>query len=277
MEVTPEMASDWLSFRNPTRENPNTSRRNRAMSPKVTAKYQRDMETGLWKLTRQGLSFDTEGWILDGQHRLKSLANSNLPFLLFWVYPDEPRDTFGAYDQNYKRSAAHVLGTSNASTSAAAARWLAALKDRNRWTAPRYGAITIPEIISTFQAWPELERHSRSVLNVRNATFITPAPHLAILAQAERTEYAHMIPDWIDGLVRGNLPNEDDPRLRLRNRFLTQHHLMGGGKNRDTVYALIAKSWNTWAEGKDMTVLRHTVNEPLPHIIGYGTTEEEGE
>jgi len=260
--VTPEMASDWLSHR--------TYDKNRKISKTVVTRYMGDMKAGRWKTTRQGLIFDTHGDIIDGQHRLQAVANGEIA-IAFWVYPNEARDTFDALDQGYKRQAAHLLGVPNSTTVAAGARYLAALADDDPWDMPRFGRITAPEIYATVQEWPELTRFSVPCAEIRIATWITGAPHLAVLAQAARTEHGtpEKIEAWRTGLLTGDNLSAYDARLQLRNRFIRQHRNMGGSKNRNLVYSLIVKSWNAWVEDKGVAVLRWTPAERIPAVIGF--------
>lgn len=268
VEITPEMASDWLSYRNHPK--------NRTMSKSITSKYQKDMESGRWPLTPEGLFFDTEGYIISGQHRLKALANTTLT-LPFWVFPNESRDIFDVVDQGYKRSAGQILGVPNATTVGGAARYLAVLPDRDRWSMPRFNRVTIPEIVGTVRAWPEVTRYSTDVMNVRQRTYITAAPHLAVLAQAARTEHADKIPEWIRGLTSGANLADTDARVHLRNRFLVAHAQLGGTKNRDLVYSLVAKAWNAYALGKPVIVLVHRSTEPLARVAGSPIDAQEAE
>lgn len=273
MLVTPEMASDWRTFR--------SYEHNRNVSPTVTARYQRDMESGLWKLTRQGLIFDTSGKLIDGQHRIVSLANANPEALIkhygqaaipFWVYPNEPRDTFDALDQGYKRQAAHLLHVPNSTTVAAGARWLAALASQDVLGLPRFQGLTNTEVYATARKWPELTRYSSEVNNVRLRTYITGAAHAAVLAQASRTEYGtpELIQSWFDGLNHGVGLPDLDPRLKLRNRFLVAHHALKGTANRNLVYALIAKAWNAYAEGREINLLSwRGTTEAFPVVAGF--------
>src|SRR5207248_4448968 len=79
LEVTPEMASSWLSYRS---GHPKL----RNLSKDVTARYQSMMESGRTKpgpvlfreATPEGYIFDTEGYIISAQHRLKAQANANV-------------------------------------------------------------------------------------------------------------------------------------------------------------------------------------------------------
>ena len=58
--VTPEMAREWLTH--------NTH--NRPVSRQYVEKYARDMRAGRWHYTNQGIGFDVNGVMTDGQHRL---------------------------------------------------------------------------------------------------------------------------------------------------------------------------------------------------------------
>lgn len=271
--VTPEMASDWRSHR--------AYDHNRRVSQSVTARYQRDMESGLWKLTRQGLIFDTLGKLIDGQHRMLALANCDHGALAkqygqagipFWIYPNEARDTFDTLDQGYKRTAAHLLHVPNASAVAAGGRWLAALANQDMLGLPRFTGLTNPEVFATTRKWPELERYAADTNNLRLRTYITSAPHLAVLAQAARTDYGTVdkISEWLHGLNYGIGLDVQDPRLKLRNRFLVAHNALKGTANRNLVYALICKAWNAYAQGESINQLgwRGSV-EVFPRVVGF--------
>lgn len=278
--VTPEMASDWL-----------TSRRwphNRRISPAITGKYLKDVREGRWKTTRQGIIFDTEGYLIDGQHRLQALANAapeeltasyGHPWLDLWIYPNEPTDTFDAYDQNFRRVAAHLLYKPNAIALAAGARFLASVSDLDPWTFPRFGRLTTSEILATEKAWPELSRYVTDVMNTKNRAGIPIPPHLAVLAQASRAEgtTTEMISSWFEGLRTGAGMAETDPRLRLRDRFLNDHRGLGAAQFRPMTYSLIVKAWNAYAAGEGMNVLRWMSNERIPRVNGFHWPNESSE
>lgn len=62
--ITPETAKRWLA----------TNRINRPMNKKVVNRYRGDMINGLWQYTHAGIAFDTNGDLVDGQHRLAAIA-----------------------------------------------------------------------------------------------------------------------------------------------------------------------------------------------------------
>ncbi|AXG81166.1 hypothetical protein [Streptomyces paludis] len=260
--VTPEMASDWLSYRNHPK--------NRPMSKAVSFKYQKDMEADRWRSgTPEGYIFDTEGYIISGQHRMKAQANSNTT-LEVWIFPAEPREIFEVVDQGYKRTAAHVLNVPYAVNIAAAARHLAALADGDRWGMPRFSKITTPEVVATFHAWPELTWYIKDIQGASLEASIPVGPHAAVIAQAARSsdDLAHdLIQTWLAGVRTGEDLGARDPRLHLRRRF---HGGLPTGKGkRDHAYALIVKAWNAYAAGEDITILRHMSTEPLPKVAGF--------
>lgn len=269
MAVTPEMASDWLSYRNHPK--------NRPLSKAVSGRYQADIEAGRWtQATPEGLIFDTDGYGVSFQHRMKALANVSTealvkaygtPYLNFWVFPGEPREIFEVVDQGYKRTAAHVLHVPYASSLGAAARHLAALADSDRWGMPRFPKITTPEIVATFHAWPELTWYIKDIHKACVDAGIPIGPHAAVLAQAARTEHRDRIPEWLEQVKTGASLGPGAPALHLRKKF---HNPLPTGKGkRDLAYALIVKAWNAYANDTNITVLRHAVTEELPKVTGF--------
>lgn len=60
IEVTPDMAARWLK----------TNFVNRPISDDTVMAYARDMATGRWQATHQGIAFNDRDELIDGQHRL---------------------------------------------------------------------------------------------------------------------------------------------------------------------------------------------------------------
>lgn len=266
--VTPDMASDWLSYRNHPK--------NRPLSKSVAGRYQADMEAEpcRWReATPEGLIFDTEGYIISGQHRLKALANSGKSFA-FWIFPDQPRDIFGVIDSGYKRTAAQMLHIPHSVSISNASRHLAALADGDRWGMPRFPKVSNPEVLETFRAWPEVAWYTTEASTVYGATHIPIGAHLAVLAQAARTVHIGKIQPWLDALHTGAIGDTRDPRLMLRERFNRGVMVIGGVTRRDMAYALIVKAWNAYASGLPLNILRWNKNEVLPEVVGFSFKEK---
>jgi hypothetical protein len=71
--VTPAMAQEWL-------DKYNLSNRNRSDS--TVHKYSCDMRNGAWLITHQGIAFDEENLLLDGQQRLMAIVESGVAVTL---------------------------------------------------------------------------------------------------------------------------------------------------------------------------------------------------
>jgi hypothetical protein len=75
LNVTPELAQQWLRYND----------FNRPLKLRLVEKYVRQIRSGNWQRTHQGVAFDSHGVILDGQHRLWAVAQSGqaVPMLIF--------------------------------------------------------------------------------------------------------------------------------------------------------------------------------------------------
>jgi len=73
--ITPEMAKQWIQKNN----------FNRPLKQKLVENYVRQIESGNWRRTHQGIAFDEEGVVLDGQHRLYAIIRTgqSVPMLVF--------------------------------------------------------------------------------------------------------------------------------------------------------------------------------------------------
>lgn len=279
MPVTPEMASSWLSYRG---GHPKL----RPMSSSVAGKYQELMEAGRWReATPEGLIFDTDGWGISFQHRMKALSNTSHetlakryghPYLNFWVFPGEPRGIAPFLDQGHRRTTAHMLvGKPYAKDIGTAARHLAALADGDRWGMPRYNRVLVPEAVEVAEQWPELEWYPAEIWAVWRATKIPAGAHLAVIAQACRTEHRGAVPEWLEGLRTGADLRGDDPRLVLRERFHGGFVTLGQRPKRDQMYAQIVKAWNAYATGARLSAagLRLRSDEVFPRVAGFGAEQ----
>jgi hypothetical protein len=94
MRVTPAMAANWLEHAN---------NRNRNVSEQVVRRYARDMKAGHWRLTHQGIAFDPAGVLIDGQHRLWAIVESDTTVEMY-VWFNIPPEALMAIDSGRARS-----------------------------------------------------------------------------------------------------------------------------------------------------------------------------
>jgi hypothetical protein len=94
LRVTPAQAMNWLEHAN---------NRNRNISDQVVKRYARDMKAGHWRLTHQGIAFDPSGVLIDGQHRLWAIVESDTPVEMFIWFNISP-EALMAIDSGRARS-----------------------------------------------------------------------------------------------------------------------------------------------------------------------------
>lgn len=259
VKITPAIADDWLENRNLAA--------NRNMSEHVAAKYAKEMAEGRWLFTHQGIAFDTEGWLIDGQHRLRAIVLSGTAVEMF-VVPDCDAATFAVLDNGYKRQAAHLIQSPGSRVVAAAARILAVVTGEFAGVHVKDGVydtqMPTDVIIRVVEAWPELAELYTPVDACYRYSRVNRPMHLAVLAQAMRTRHRKSMGDWFDGLTEGAGLAANDPRLLLRNRFIRDSKQLN--PERGLTYNLIAKAWNAHATGRPLGVLKVTEAEGVINV-----------
>lgn len=171
--------------------------RNRPISPPHVRSLARDMLNGTFRLTHQGIALDRDGRLVDGQHRLSAIIESNTTQRMTVTYNVDP-ESFHSVDINLQpRSIAQIVGllrgTKYATAVTAASKILWHVFDENqsqpvrlKWTESE-----ISSILDKFEAdlvWT-CER-------VCNCTMLKQAPVIAALAYA-----APVSRDQIAGLI----------------------------------------------------------------------------
>lgn len=115
--VTPEQAREWLTH--------NTHNRNlRAVK---MSQYEHDMQDEHWVTTHQGIAFCREGRLLDGQHRLHAIVESDHPqWMLVTTGLDPEAQKF--MDRGATRSPSDFMNGRNAPLRVAAIRLALAIR-----------------------------------------------------------------------------------------------------------------------------------------------------
>lgn len=254
--VTHDMAGDFLDYRS----RPGSGHQ-RKLSLRKARGYADVMDAGMWRETPLPLMFDVNGWMFDGQHRMQALRYSRLDSFRFWVHPGQDPALFDVVDNGYPRQARQLYSGTHATTVCGAVRYLG--EDKGEYQRTMSNTVQLAEVAK----WPELQTHARAVDGLANKVRIPAAAHLAILAQAERTEHRDKIPGWLDGLLTGYDLGPGDLRAHLRERFLISKV---GSRDQDLVYCLIAKAWNLYVTGERRQVLTWRVDEGMISVIGTG-------
>lgn len=98
LEVTPEQAQIWLQNQAP----------NRGLSNAHVNNYAHAMRTGRFSVSPGGISFDQQGRLRDGQHRLKAVIQVGVP-QVFRVHTNCTEAELAAIDQGRPRTVADAV------------------------------------------------------------------------------------------------------------------------------------------------------------------------
>jgi hypothetical protein len=263
--VTPVKAAEMLSA--------NTS--NRPLSRSTVRAFAEAMRRGDWLVTHQGIAIDTNGVLVDGQHRLAAIIEADLPVEMT-VFTDVEPDTFDVLDTGKKRNAADVLaieGEKSSTLLAAMVRtiWQYENRPESTWSGGN-AAVTNHQIVQTLQAHPKIRDYIAVGERIATETgMIKSAAGAAayLVEQANKGKKAQLA-EWHEGVIDGAGLGKTDPRLVFRRTMFAMARKQAGvvQRRRDTRehVALYLKAFNAWAADETITQLRFTAREPVPAI-----------
>lgn len=254
--ITPEHAQWVLEHKNP---------HNRNLREKDTDTYARDMANDRWRPTGEPIKFDSEGNLLDGQHRLSAVVRAGVPIEFVVITGDLDQEQM---DSGVKRTMADVLklrGEANYIVLATVLRSIC------RWDAEnvRYAsrAPSRAEMSALLEEKPWLRE-------------IAPAVHSLQVGARVPTTVGAVAAYWFweidseDTLeffrrVRLGLGEDHDPSLRLHRWLASDTNLKTNGER--AILAVVVKAWNAFRDGSPIAALRYRGSDfrpesfPVPH------------
>ncbi|MCS4153327.1 hypothetical protein GGQ03_000584 [Salinibacter ruber] len=99
IDITPAQAQRWLG----------RNKRNRPLRPGQVKRYAKLMDEGKWITSPDAIAFDSEGRLINGQHRLQAAVQADEPIEDALVASGLPTSAFKIADMGAKRTAADVL------------------------------------------------------------------------------------------------------------------------------------------------------------------------
>lgn len=235
--ITPDIATAWLE-RNSD---------NRKLSAGVVNQYARDITNSAWKLTGDPIRFDSNGVLIDGQHRLAACVKADRAFTTLVVYnidpsakwtldtgkPRRPHDVLQMQGHNY----AHLLTSTT--------RILVGLREKS--ANPWYLRATTSEILAF------LEKHKSLPKSVA-LTWRTVGPRPSMVGAihyvgANLLGVKERADAWAEVFVSGKPDYKNDPAHACREkllRALKDETFFSRGKQ----FSLLMHVWNAFAQKK---------------------------
>jgi hypothetical protein len=262
--VTPKKAAEFLQA--------NTT--NRPLSKSVVQSFSEAMQRGEWLVTHQGIAFDTNGVLVDGQHRLAAIIEADVPVELT-VFTDVAEGTFDVLDTGKRRNAADVLAIEGEKSSTMLASmvrtvWLYENRPDLGWSGGK-AAVTNHQIVQTLEAHPKLRDFLSVGEQVSGETGMIKSAAGAASYLVTQINKRADLSEWFEGLVDGAGLSRQDPRLVFRRVMFSMARKQAGQvqRRRDTRehFALYVKAFNAWADSEAVTTLRFTPREAMPRIV----------
>lgn len=224
IEVTPELAAKWLEG--------NTH--NRALRPAAVERYAADMLAGRWGLTHQGIAFDDNGVLLDGQHRLWAIIEANMS-IKFRVFFNESPSARWFTDTGNPRKNVDVLALTGES-GAVTEPHLATIRFMLAGPSARSVRRSPSEEADQYGRHREAVDFALKYLgrSCRRRGLAT-APIRAVIARAYYYADHRKLSHFCD-VLRGGIPGSETDHIVIALReFLTRSHNPGGGESIERV------------------------------------------
>lgn len=252
---------------------------NRPLTKGKVREFAAAMGRGEWLVTHQGIAFDVDGLLVDGQHRLAAIIEADLPVEVT-VFTDVPKGTFDVLDTGKRRNAADVLaieGEKSATMLAAMVRTVFLYENRPdaNWTGGS-ASVTNHQIVQALEQHPKLREFlSRGEQIAANTGMIKSAAGAGSYLVWQANKRADLEP-WFDGIIEGAGLAKGDSRLAFRRVMLADARKRAGQvmRRRDTRehVALYVKAFNAWATGeRPLPPLKFAPREAMPSVAKVDT------
>lgn len=256
---------------------------NRPVSIRTVNRYAISMLTGKWRLTHQGIAFDTKHQLKDGQHRLLALVqaaeegatdgehvyepNPKIK-IKFQVTYGLPEDVFDILDIGLARSSNQILaiaGYSNGSLLSASARLLF-MFDEHEFKYWRSTKVTNQQVLNTVKL-SNIDNYTTIGAQLRPIGFISAASTVGYYV-CERAYPGGPHQKFMDDLKAGADLDRDSPALALRNYMMSSRSRSARIRRDAFVHlAMYIKAWNDYVENRRRATISWRTGEPFPTPI----------
>jgi hypothetical protein len=240
--------------------------RNRPLVSSAVERFAKAMAEGRWRLTSEAIAFDTDGVLIDGQHRLHAVLESGVQVQMAVWFGCNPSE-FDALDQGMARTGGHLLalaGFPDANNRAA----LVSLITRVR--TGRQDGISAQELLniaSDMKQEPLTAAIRYGGVAYKTTKSKTAGALAAWWIMAHRKTQSDFEDFWEALRVGANL-QKGSPILRLRQMFADGAFKETNSRNRAVrIAAAIILTWNAWDSNTRLKSLDWNHVTKLPPVV----------
>lgn len=260
MWVTPTLARKWLE----------TNTQNRNLSKLRVNKMVDDILHNRWQFNGESIKFDYNGSLIDGQHRLHAIIQSNVTLSILVVndLPTTAQQTIDLGRPRTLNDIVSILKIPHASVVAAIANTVLHYNNTPNVIWSERSLCTKAMALDFIQAnTTTLIQAALLARSARNGFHIRESVYGAFAFKVQESSNAGMHNFFHQPLVDGTDLSTGDPRLALRNQILRSPYLVNGKWQSQQQLAWTIKAWNSFVVGDPMKRVRFGRDDlPMPTI-----------
>jgi hypothetical protein len=249
--VTPELAAKYLE----------ANGKNRRLDRGRVAGYADQMRRGQWRETHQGIAFNCDGSLRDGQHRLAAIVESKVPtwFHVFRGLADEAVEVIDTHKGRSIADAMTISGDPVGKVMVSTARMMLT----------SYG---MESAHSRADVIAFIRRHREPIafaINVAGGARGLAAGILAPIARAWYTQDRQRLAEFGDCLKTGVVASEEDSAAATLVRAMNSagpggRNAFRGGSGRRMLYRKAGSALVAFLAGRPLSKLYAAAEEPFP-------------
>ena len=261
-KVTPALAREWLAS--------NEARQRKILALKLTH-YVEQMKEGRWMENGESIIFDKQEKLIDGQHRLRSIAMSGVTVDMVVVTDVDPNN-FSSIDTGNTRTGKSIMemyGNKNAALLAALLRLIAIYKNSHIWPGQQGSVtsrlVTNDQLTLTMEEEGDTQEICKIITKYTDSMKIMAPSLLSFLCWLVGKRNRELAIKFISLIGSGeNLPCTS-PIMILRKKMIESKSNM----TYSTVakWAFLAKTWNAFVNDDKKLMLRWSSAESIPDLI----------
>lgn len=248
--ITPQMAKDWLA----------RNTKNRALRPNLVDHLAKVILFGEWQVNGDAIRFDTNGKLLDGQHRLQAIVAADKAVESF-VIEGLPPKTQETMDMGRKRQISDVLslrGESQPIHLAAVITMMWKFENGRMWHGNN-SRPTLGQALKVLDEHPELRDAIRHGSNFHNKVQIPTtviATSWALFNAIDETDCRDFWTAVTTSFHLDGTPHMADSPTYALQRYAQRN---ATGRNRVSsihMMGIVIKAWNHYRQGNRIAHLR---------------------
>lgn len=243
-EITPDMAEEIMET---------NVEHNRHIKYAQVERYARDMAAGKWLDNGETVKIDTDGRLIDGQHRMLAIVEAGVTVKL-WVARGLAPEAIGSVDIGTSRKYSDLLklgGETNVMQLGAFLRrlylWERGIRVKKGTLSPSPAEMNV--VLENNRELVQLAM-ARGSDTRQQFKPITPSVGAMAFFLFARIDYNQAM-EFFDRLADGGIADTGHPISRLRHRLINTSRTL----STDEKLALLVRTWNHYREGNSVDVI----------------------